>query len=100
VSEDGQSVANLRAGAAQNPDITKLVLAVLSRFPYGLTTREVRELTGMTSYNASAKLSKLAAKGILQKITIAGDRGHRWRVKPGSEAKTNAKLPGLVERDN
>jgi hypothetical protein len=69
---------------AAKPDITQLILAVLSPFPYGLTTREIRGLTGIASYNASAKLSKLAAYGVLEKFTIAGDYRHRWRVKPSS----------------
>ena len=44
--------------------------------PYSLTTREIRGLTGMTSYNTSAKLSKLAADGVID-----------WRVKPRSVAE-------------
>jgi hypothetical protein len=71
----------------EKPDITQLILAVLSPFPYGLTTREIRGLTGMASYNASAKLSKLAASGVIGKITLASDYRHRWRVKPRSAAE-------------
>jgi hypothetical protein len=36
----------------------------------------------MASYNASAKLSKLAAYGVIEKFTTGGDYRHRWRVKP------------------
>jgi hypothetical protein len=35
----------------------------------------------MASYNASTKLSKLPAKGVVEKFTVAGDCRHRWRVK-------------------
>jgi hypothetical protein len=86
VAEAAQSLADLRAAAAaaKKPDITQLILAVLSPFPYGLTAREIRGLTGMASYNASAKLSKLAAYGVIEKFTVAGDYRHRWRVKPGA----------------
>jgi hypothetical protein len=87
VAEAAQSLADLRAAAAaaaKKPDITRLILAVLSPFPYGLTAREIRGLTGMASYNASAKLSKLAAYGVIEKFNIAGDYRHRWRVKPGA----------------
>jgi hypothetical protein len=84
VAEAAQSLADLRAAAAKKPDITQLILAVLSPFPYGLTTREIGGLTGMASYNASAKLSKLAAYGVIEKFAIAGDCRHRWRVKPDS----------------
>jgi DNA-binding transcriptional regulator GbsR (MarR family) len=84
VAEAAQSLADLRAVVAEKPDITKLILAVLSPFPYGLTTCEIRGLTGMASYNASAKLSKLAAYGVIEKFNIAGDHRHRWRVKPGT----------------
>jgi DNA-binding transcriptional regulator GbsR (MarR family) len=65
----------------EKPDIVRFIMAVLAQYPHGLTTREVVELTGLTSYNASAKLSKLAASGVIQKITIAGDRRQRWRVR-------------------
>jgi hypothetical protein len=83
VAEAAQSLVNLRAAAAaKKPDITQLILAVLSPFPYGLTTREIGGLTGMASYNASAKLSKLAAYGVIEKFAVAGDYRHRWRVKP------------------
>jgi hypothetical protein len=78
---DKRSLADLQATAAEKPDLTKLILAVLSPFPYGLTTREVIELTGMASYNTSGKLSKLAAYGVIEKITTAGEYRHRWRVK-------------------
>ena len=84
VAEAAQSLADLRAAAAaaaKSPDITQFILAVLSPFPYGLTTREIRGLTGMASYNASAKLSKLAAYGVTEKITVAGDYRHHWRVR-------------------
>ena len=87
VVEAARSLADLRAAAAaaaKKPDITQLILAVLSPFPYGLTTREIRGLTGMASYNASAKLSKLAAYGVIEKFTVAGDYPHRWRLKPGA----------------
>jgi hypothetical protein len=87
VTEAAQSLADLRAAAAaaaKKPDITQLILAVLSPFPYGLTAREIRGLTGMASYNASAKLSKLAAYGVIEKFTVAGDCRYRWRVKPGA----------------
>jgi hypothetical protein len=53
----------------------------LRHLPNGLTTREIRGLTGMASYNASTKLSKLPAKGVVEKFTVAGDCRHRWRVK-------------------
>jgi len=86
VAEGGQSLADLRVAARAKPNITKLILAVLSPFPYGLTTREVIELTGMTSYNASGKLSKLAARDVIEKITVIGDYRQRWRVKAGSAA--------------
>jgi hypothetical protein len=59
VAEAAQSLADVRAATAGKLDVTKLILAVLSPFPYGLTLREIRGLTGMASYNASAKLSKL-----------------------------------------
>ncbi len=36
----------------------------------------------MTSYNGSGKLSKLAARGVIEKFTVTGDYRHRWRVKP------------------
>jgi predicted transcriptional regulator len=75
-----RSLADLRA--AEKPDVTQFILAVLAPFPCGLTTREIRGLTGMASYNASTKLSKLAAKGVVEKFTVAGDCRHRWRVKP------------------
>ena len=87
VAEAAQSLADLRAAAAaaaKKPDITQLILAVLSPFPYGLTARQIRGLTGMASYNASAKLSKLAPYGVIEKFTVAGDYRHRWRVKPGA----------------
>ena len=38
----------------------------------------------MASYNASAKLSKLAAYGVIEKFNIAVDYRYRWRVKPGN----------------
>ena len=83
VADVAQSLADLRAAAAGKPDVTKLILAILSHFPRGLAARrEVNELAGMTSYNTSAKLSKLAAKGVIEKITVAGVHRHRWRVKP------------------
>ena len=87
VAEAAQSLADLRAAAAaaaKKPDITQLILAVLSPFPYGLTAREIRGLAGMASYNASAKLSKLAAYGVIEKFTVAGDCRHRWCVKRGA----------------
>jgi len=86
VAEGRQSLGDPPAAPAEKPDITKLILAVLSPFPYGLTTREVIELTGMTSYNASGKLSKLAARDVIEKITVIGDYRQRWRVKAGSAA--------------
>jgi hypothetical protein len=82
VADVAQLLADLRAAAAGKPDVTTLILAILSHFPRGLATREVNELAGMTSYNTSAKLSKLAAKGVIEKITVAGGHRHRWRVKP------------------
>ena len=90
--EAGEPLADLRAAPAERSKITQLILAVLAPFPYGLTTREVKELTGMASYNASTKLSKLAAKGVIEKITTACDRRHRWRVKPG-DATSQRSLP-------
>jgi hypothetical protein len=42
VAEAAQSLADLRAAPAEKPGITQLILAVLSPFPYGLTTREIR----------------------------------------------------------
>ncbi len=62
-------------------DLTQLIIGVLAPYPHGLTTRQIVELTGMTSYNASAKLSKLRACSLIGKITIAGNQRHRWRVK-------------------
>jgi len=97
VAEGRQSLGDPPAAPAEKPDITKLILAVLSPFPHGLTTREVIELTGMTSYNASGKLSKLATSGVIEKFTIAGGYRHRWRVKPGSAAMQSV---GPVEKGN
>jgi DNA-binding transcriptional regulator GbsR (MarR family) len=71
---------------SQKPDIAALIIAVLAPYPYGLTTREVVELTGMTAYNASAKLSKLAASGVIEKFKIDGTHQARWRVKPRRSA--------------
>ena len=82
VAESGRPLADRGLAAGEKSDITELIVAVLSPFPYGLPTREIKELTGMTSYNTSAKLSKLAAKGVVEKITVAGSRRDRWRVKP------------------
>jgi len=86
VAEDKRSLANPRAAAAKKPDLTQLIVAVLLPFPHGLTTREITELTGMTSYNTSAKLSKLAVCGVIEKLTITGDYRRRWRVKLGEES--------------
>jgi MarR family protein len=82
VAESGRPLADQGRVAGEKSDITELIVAVLSPFPYGLTTREIKELTGMTSYNTSSKLSKLTAKGVVEKITVAGSRRDRWRVKP------------------
>jgi DNA-binding transcriptional regulator GbsR (MarR family) len=71
---------------SHRPDIAALIIAVLAPYPYGLTTREVVELTGMTAYNASAKLSKLAASGVIEKFKIDGTHQARWRVKPRKSA--------------
>ena len=88
-AEDKQSLANPRAAVAKKPDIAQLIVAVLLPFPHGLTTREITELTGMTSYNTSGKLSKLAAYGVIEKLTITGDYRHRWRVKLGNAAASH-----------
>lgn len=111
-AEDKQSLANPRAAVATKPAIAQLIVAVLLPFPHGLTTREITELTGMTSYNTSGKLSKLAAYGVIEKLTITGDYRHRWRVKLGNAAELHdgprlqppvalniAKLPGLLHKD-
>jgi hypothetical protein len=82
-SDEVAEGANLRAAAAEKPGITQLILAVRSPFPYGLTTREIRGLTG-----ASAKLSKLAACGVIEKFYR-----HRWRVKPGERGQAGAPSP-------
>jgi hypothetical protein len=82
VAEAAQSLADRRAAAAEKPGITQLILAVLSPFPYGLTTREIRGTYRHRLVHASAKLSKLAAYGVIEKFTTAGDYRHRWRVKP------------------
>jgi hypothetical protein len=44
----------------------------------------------MASYNASTKLSKLAAKGVVEKFTVAGDCRRRWRVKRGARQAGDA----------
>jgi hypothetical protein len=54
VAAAAQSLADLRAAAAaaaKKPDITQLILAVLSPFPYGLTTREIRGLGAFAFVN-------------------------------------------------
>ena len=72
--------SNRQPGVAEEVDIAEFILAVLAPYPYGLTTREIVELTGMASYNASGKLSKMAAYGKIEGFTIAGDWRRRWRA--------------------
>jgi DNA-binding IclR family transcriptional regulator len=97
---DRQSLADLQEAASEKPDIAHLILAVLSPFPYGLTTREVIELTGMTSYNTSGKLSKLAACGVIEKITMAGHYRPRWRVKPAAPISNSDNVQSCRPRLN
>jgi hypothetical protein len=72
--------SNEQTAIAEKMDIAQLILAVLSPFPYGLTTREIVELSGLASYNASGKLSKMAACGKIEGFTITGDWRRRWRA--------------------
>ncbi len=84
LSSRGES--NRQPAVAEKVDIAQLILAVLSPFRYGLTTREIVELTGMASYNAAGKLSKMAACGKIEGFTIKGDWRRRWRALPAHQA--------------
>jgi DNA-binding IclR family transcriptional regulator len=64
--------------------VTDIILATLAGEPEGLTSAEVATRTGMTSYNTSTKLSKLAAYGVIDKRPGATRRNFRWRAKPRS----------------
>jgi len=86
LSSRGES--NRQPAVAEKVDIAQLILAVLSPFSYGLTTREIVELTGMASYNASGKLSKMAACGKIEGFTIKGARHIAANI---------AKLPELLK---
>ncbi len=65
-------------------EVTDIILATLEGEPDGLTSAEVAERTGMTSYNTSTKLSKLATYGVIEKRPGATRRSFRWRAKPRS----------------
>lgn len=63
-------------------EITETIIATLEDAPDGLTSAEVAERTGMTSYNAGTKLSKLAAYGHIEKHPNGSNRqSFRWRAK-------------------
>lgn len=62
--------------------VTDMIIATLEDAPDGLTSAEVAARTGMTSYNTSTKLSKLAAYGQIEKHPNGSNRqSFRWRAK-------------------
>jgi DNA-binding IclR family transcriptional regulator len=66
-------------------EVTDIILATLATEPEGLTSAEVATRTGMTSYNTSTKLSKLAAYGHIEKHPNGSNRqSFRWRAKPAA----------------
>lgn len=62
-------------------EVTDIIIATLAAEPDGLTSAEVAERTGMTSYNVSGKLSKLAAYGMIDKRPGTTKQNFRWAAK-------------------
>ena len=51
-------------------ELTERILAILEECPSGLTARDVAKALGTTVGNASSRLSKLAAYGVIEKRRI------------------------------
>ena len=67
--------------------VTNIILRALPMTPEkALTVSEVAAATGMTSYNVSGKLSKLATYGVINKRPGTTKQNFRWAAKPAAAA--------------
>jgi len=63
------------------------IIAILQGSPNGLTSSEIAERLGATAGNISARLSKLAAYGIIAKTHYRrGPRGNIYRALTDEQA--------------
>ncbi len=78
--------------------VTNIILRALPMTPEkALTVSEVVAATGMTSYNVSGKLSKLAAYGTIRTVRAKGERHRYWTDEPPPPSPPLPTVPAIAQ---
>jgi len=56
----------------------QIILGILAAAPQGMTSYEVADATGMTSYNVWSRLYKMSKRGLVEQTKEGGKA--RWRL--------------------